>query len=309
MQLAGRQSKVVVTGLDNMESAPLQNVVASQRLDLLQTPLSPETTQGTGPPTLLYSTASILYRGQLGGRRAIFFHGEGDAEHEIVLRVDDTTARRFKDHEKLRVGEDSRLPKGYILFNILAGMEGIVPLIDSPTELVVYMDSATTQTFWAPVLEDAGRSPNRPFGNYWSLGTNSSIVVVGPYLVRSASYSQDNRQLDLVGDLRTDWPTYLGLFGEPPETRTITWNGMPIEPMVRSERGSTMRTFEVSSHLNRLNPFEPPVLDDWEYADSLPEVARDYDDSDWTIANHTETKLLAKPFFGENVLYGCDYGL
>lgn len=48
-----------------------------------------------------------------------------------------------------------------------------------------------------------------------------------------------------------------------------------------------------------------PQLTGWKYADSLPEVQAGFDDSKWTIANHTTTNIFLKPQFGDGrILYG-----
>ena len=56
--------------------------------------------------------------------------------------------------------------------------------------------------------------------------------------------------------------------------------------------------------------FSVPTLEDrqWQGADSLPEITRDFDDSEWTMANITSSTNPYKPHFGKYVLYGCDYG-
>jgi hypothetical protein len=46
----------------------------------------------------------------------------------------------------------------------------------------------------------------------------------------------------------------------------------------------------------------------WQYIDSLPEVQPGYDDSAWTVANHTTTTNTVQPFLTPVSLYASDYG-
>jgi len=52
-----------------------------------------------------------------------------------------------------------------------------------------------------------------------------------------------------------------------------------------------------------------PTLGNWKFADSLPEIQANFSDASWTIANHITTNIPYKPYYGDRVLYGCDYKL
>jgi hypothetical protein len=53
-----------------------------------------------------------------------------------------------------------------------------------------------------------------------------------------------------------------------------------------------------------------PQLSGWRYANSLPEIGVGFNDAGWIVADHTETNVPEKMWYGDGrVLYGCDYGL
>lgn len=52
-----------------------------------------------------------------------------------------------------------------------------------------------------------------------------------------------------------------------------------------------------------------PTFSDWAWADSLPEAAIDFDDSNWGIvADHTSTNATTLPLNGQVALVATDYG-
>lgn len=92
--------------------------------------------------------------------------------------------------------------------------------------------------------------------------------------------------------------------------RRVYWNGIPVDTMLQdapSTKDGVLR-FNVAPRL-RAADIKVPELVGWRYHDSLPEVQEGYDDSKWLTADNTTTNSPAKPYFGDKVLYGCDYGL
>ena len=77
----------------------------------------------------------------------------------------------------------------------------------------------------------------------------------------------------------------------------MTWNGEPValeETDIGSLRGSVTLP-------DALSDVTVPLLSDvdWVCADSLPELALDFDDSDWVVADKTSTGRPQKPFAGK----------
>ncbi|KAG8942338.1 hypothetical protein FRC04_003790 [Tulasnella sp. 424] len=281
--LDGRQSKIITTFLASPPTVePRQN-------------------------TLLYSTAAILFFGWMANREVLVLTGHSSQEHEfaVLLRNDSAVAPNPFLHTSYHPASDH-----YTIFHVLPGLTGIVPLHESKDQAIYFVDTQTSSTFWAPmmqVMEPGGHG----FQSFWSVGSNSSIIVSGPALVRSASFHTRHNQLNILGDLDPGADTYLTIIGTPLKTKSVCWNGQEIVPMESTKAGDSFK----SLFLLRPNPalqdldIQPLQLSNWEYANSLPEASPHFNDSNWVTANHTSTNLSQKPYSGRHVLYGCDYGL
>lgn len=267
--LAGRQSKVIVTDYT------------------------------FGSSKVLYATAQVLYAGCIGNRDVLFLYGDPNQEHEAALA--------FKGTPRIQAQGScihSSTSNDITTVSFLAGIEGLVTVWDSDEQLVLYSDTATAGTFWSPEIPASGGGD---FASYWQFGTNTSILVGGPYLVRNATIL--GTTLALQGDL------YEGvrlIVVAPDTVRMVTWNGVPVSAdanaaaVVTSIGGFSAQIFPSSLVVG----ISPPQLTDWRYADSLPEIRNFFSDANWTVANHTTTNIPFKPYYGDGrVLYGCDYAL
>ena len=260
-----------------------------------------------GSSKLLYSTAQIFYASTIDKRDVLFLHGDISQDHEATLVLTGTPNKVQNTQSSLIkfTTSNSSLASGNTIVSFLPGIEGLVTVWDSDRQLVLYADSVTAATFWSPVI--AGPS-NDPLANYWGLGTNESILVGGPYLVRDAKLSGST--LALRGDLKTD--VRLTLIA-PRNVRYITWNDQPV-----------FGDFSVASSLSSIGGFvgylrrrhsltsgiKVPKLTGWKFRDSLPEIQESFNDDTWAVANHTTTNIPLKPHYGDGrILYGCDYGL
>jgi hypothetical protein len=206
------------------------------------------------------------------------------------------------------------MAKGFSLVTITKGVAGLVTIWDSSEQIVLFADTDTAGTMWFPIIPISSLAIN-PFSNYWQFGTNQTVLVGGPYFVRSATLSAGGTALNLRGDLKDS--VRLILIGLPISVRSLTWNGQYVEAdlsMAISSSGATSSIVQSEfivphHHLPAVAPLEPPVLKEWRYANGLPEIDKEYLDSNWVLANHTFTNIPYKPYGIGTVLYGCDYGL
>ncbi|KAG0700935.1 glycoside hydrolase family 35 protein [Suillus ampliporus] len=265
--LAGRQSKIVVTDYSFGSSSKV-----------------------------LYSTAQVLYAGQIGGRDVLFLYGDSTSESEAALTFNGTP--RIQGG----AGVSTTSSNGVTTVNFLPGIQGLVTVWDSSEQLVLYSDADTAGTFWSPEIP---ASSSVEFANYWQFGTNTSILVGGPYLVRNATITGST--LALRGDLNES--VRLSVIA-PDDVKTVTWNGIPISndaaaASILTPQGGFSAQLQPSSAVLAI---APPALTDWRYADSLPEIQSGFSDANWTLADHTTTNIPFKPYYGDGrVLYGCDY--
>lgn len=247
-----------------------------------------------GSSKLLYSTASVFFAGRIGSKDTILFYGDSNQNHEIALKLSGQSTATLSSFVNHRSDESDIVDT----ITITRGFTGLLFLWESDTQVVLFSDAVTVTTFWAPVIPETRTTPTSPFSNYWQFGSNETILIGGPYLVRNASI--ENSTVHLSGDLNATVPLtvlasdYVDL---------LTWNGVPVPTTKR-------QSFLIGQlTMKDIKPIQPIELNTWKFADSLPEIQEQFSDTEWIVANHTTTNIIMPPTFGDGrVLYGCDYG-
>lgn len=257
--LAGRQSKVIVTDYS------------------------------FGDSKLLYSTPSIFFAGRIGSRDILFLFGDSTQTHEAALQLSPAAGVRTTS-ASVRF---SNAANGITTITFLAGIKGLVTVFESPSQIILFADPVTAASFWAPVIPGASQ-----LATYWQFGSNSTVLVGGPYLVRNATIQ--GSQLRLTGDLNASVPLTVIA---PNNVATVTWNGIIVSGLRASSQSSILRG--QLSMTARSSKVTVPTLTNWKFADSLPEIQANFSDAQWITANHTTTNIITKPLFGDGrVLYG-----
>ncbi|KAM5536288.1 hypothetical protein V8D89_010065 [Ganoderma adspersum] len=248
---------------------------------------------------LLYTTASIFFAGTIGTRDS----------HEFAFAQAGTGTRAASP--RIKFPQASSASGHYATVAVLpqSGSEsdaesaGLLTIWDSDEQLVLFADPATTATFWAPAVRHPTSNGNTVAGleNFWQFGTNATVLVGGPHLVRNATLSRDSTTLALRGDLNASVALTVVA---PPSVRAVSWNGKAVD--VRGDgRGVLRGRLERSGDVERVRE-RVPKLEGWRFKDSLPEVRPGFDDAGWAVADHTTTNIFLKPVFGDGrVLYGA----
>ncbi|KAJ3511125.1 hypothetical protein NLJ89_g4278 [Agrocybe chaxingu] len=240
-------------------------------------------TFGAHNTKILYSTAEIMTWTTIGTKDYIVFYAPSGQSGETVFHLTSPVLDLSNTPSV-----SARFQEGLLTLNYVTGGTQFVEVKDGDTTLVIgIMDKATANNWHAPIISQPGN-----FGSFFSIGTNSSILVEGPYLLRTAS---------ITGDLNGTTPiTAIA----PPEVSKISWNDHDI-PTSKNEASG----FLVASLPGA--PAQPslPILSKWKVAGSLPEIDPDFDDSsfittDQTSTNYTDLPVLA----GDRVLYSQQYG-
>jgi Beta-galactosidase, domain 2/Beta-galactosidase, domain 3 len=253
-----------------------------------------------GTSRLLYSTAQVFFAGKIGSRDVVFLYGDSDQEHEAALSLKGTPRPQILSTNI----PFTRFGVNHTIVNLLAGIRGLITIWDSDQQLVLFSDTDTAGTFWSPVIVT---DTVDTFKHYWQIGSNTSILVGGPYLVRSASIR--GSELELRGDLKDD--VRLTVIG-PSNIRSIKWNGIPVAPDVSARpKINSLGVFTGQLRTKeRATAISVPTLSHWKFADSLPEIREAFSDKKWTVANHTRTNIPFRPHYTDGrILYGCDYQL
>ena len=246
---------------------------------------------------LLYSTATVFFAGQIGSRDVLFLSGDSDQQHEFAVFLNNGSS--VASDTRIQTSQSASLG-GETTIAVLGNLTGLLTVFESDSQLVLFGDSDTAGTFFSPVIP---ASEKGDFSHYWQFGSNASVLVGGPYLVRNATISEDGSALSLWGDLSED--VELTVFA-PDKVEAVEWNGRVVGSL-ESKSGKLVGKLELEG---KEGDVVLPALSDWRFANSLPEIQDGFDDRSWTIANKTSTNSPFKPFYGDGrVLYGCDYQL
>ena len=243
-----------------------------------------------GKRSLLYSTAEVLTAAVV------------DDQEVLVLWVPNGESAEFaiKDYSSYRKPKVVRACSGCEVTFQPPGEDGSltvnfqqeagISIVDFEGFRVVLVDRGVAWKTYVPKLS------NDPLA-----GLDKNIIVHGPHLVRSAAIKGDT--LELRGD--TDYETDLKVHA-PAKVSRVSWNGALVKHVSRKDRvleaelpGPRLVASDVLSQLN--------APGGWSYADTLPEISPEYDDSKWIVANKTETAIPNKPETLP-VLYSEDYG-
>ncbi|KAL4244519.1 glycosyl hydrolase 35 family protein [Abortiporus biennis] len=254
---------------------------------------------------VLYSTASVFFAGVIDGRDVLFIFGDSDQSHELAVAFSGNGVRSAQSDVRFSTQAG---PSGFTTVTFLPGIKGLVTVWESSSQLVLYSDPVTAASFWAPTIAFT-TSPSK-LENFFQFGSNDTVLVGGPYLVRNATITRAG-QLALRGDLNTS--AILTVIA-PSTVKTVSWNGeiIPVDfaPSASGSgrRSSIIRTGKANMKISSKS-INVPTLEGWKFADSLPEIQANFSDADWIVADHTSTNITRKPTFGDGrILYGCDYG-
>ena len=243
---------------------------------------------------LLYTTASIFFAGTIGARDVLFVFGDADQSHELALTLTGSGTRASSSRVHFA---KSTFDRALTTITIQPGSKGLITLHDSPTQLVLFADPVTAATFWAPAVRTSSSATVPGLESYFQFGTNTTVLVGGPNLVRNATLSGNGKTLALRGDLNASVPLTVVA---PPAVTAVTWNGASVSVRRDAARGVLTGQLE-----QLVSSVKVPSLGGWKFKDSLPEVQTGFDDSSWVVADHTSTNISLKPQFGDGrVLYG-----
>lgn len=236
-----------------------------------------------GDHTLLYSSADIATYGIFDGTVAL----------ALYLKVGQTGEFAFKNETGLTytVYGSSDLTTSN---SSTAGQAFTYTQEPGPTfvkfsngVLVYLLDQQTAWSLWAP---------STSADVYGSAGER--ILILGSYLVRSASISDGVLQVSGDNNVTSTIEAYVGSTA----ISSIAWNGITL-----NATKTAYGTYTATIPGTESRSISLPSLDTWQSADSLPEAQPSFDDSSWTVANKTTTKAYIAPYTLP-VLFSSDYG-
>ncbi|KAI1417373.1 glycoside hydrolase family 35 protein [Hypoxylon sp. FL1857] len=242
---------------------------------------------------LVYCTAEIFTWAQdaSGKRTLILYGGEGELHEFAVDLTTLTTSAQI-------IPNDASVKIQIIDSNILVVQWEVSPdrkilkLGDDLEVLLLWRNDA--YNYWVTELP-----AEAPIANY-SSPSKSTVIVKGPYLVRTAAL--DGETLRLTGDI--NGTTDIELIYEPTgKVKAMSFNNKPLCGKRNGDGKLTARL-----------DFQAPELIlpnfaslDWKYIDSLPEIQPSYDDSKWVTCGNPSTNN-PQVLHTLTSLYASDYG-
>ncbi|KAF8645087.1 hypothetical protein AX16_008145 [Volvariella volvacea WC 439] len=244
---------------------------------------------GKSNSKILYSTAEVTTWTTIGATDYIILYSPAGQTGETAFIFASSPTVDISDAS----GAAFTFADGVMILNYtLNGVHFVKITSEGANLVVVLMDKASANSWHSSIIPG-----NNEWGNFFSIGTNETVLIGGPYIVRTAQISRD--KLVLTGDLNgTTTIEYIA----PNTVTSLSWNGLSI-PVKKTGRGSFVGT------LAGANRLPLPTLNKWKVASSLPEILPGFDDSGFTEATLTSTNYTnLPPLSGNHVLYSQQYG-
>lgn len=243
---------------------------------------------------MIYSSAEIYTHTKSGGKRVLILYGLAGETHELAFSS--SLGRPFVE------GGSVKIQKRKSAFVVRWEVTAKRKVLHYGSKLDVYLLWRNEAfNYWTLQLE----SPEQ-IGNYTSQSKEVVIAKAG-YLLRTAVKSGSS--LRLTGDLNST--ADLEILTSTRGVRNVYFNDKKLR-LSRSKYG------RVTAALKYEAPsFDLPDLASlrWKYINSLPEIRKDYDDSDWRDASNTETNNTVRDDAGNvfqlktpTSLIASDYG-
>ncbi|KAJ7212285.1 glycoside hydrolase family 35 protein [Mycena pura] len=239
---------------------------------------------GQSKATILYSTAEIMTWTTIDQTDFIIFYAPAGQTGETSFLFDSAPTVNLSGLS----GVSSTFSNDTLVLNYVLNGSAFIPITQGRTKIVaIILDKATANQWHAPLIAASGT-----FGNHFSIGTNETVLVSGPYVLRTAAISTDT--LSLTGDL--NGTTSVEIIA-PSSVSKLLWNNVAV-PIRKTTRGS------FTAQLQGAATIALPTLDssNWKVSGSLPEIDPDFDDSNFTVADLTMTNVRC--FFPHASFYG-----
>ena len=244
---------------------------------------------------LIYSSAEIYTHGKNGAKRVLVLYGIVGETHELAFSSN--LGKPSVEGGPVKIG---RKGSTYVVQWDVSAKRKILHYGNNLDVYLLWRNEAFK--YWTLQLE---LPP--PISNYTSQ-TKETVIAKAGYLLRTATRS--GKSLHLTGDLNST--STLEILAGAQDVKEVHFNGKRLH-LTRSSHGRLTATLEYLGPSMRV-----PDLTKlrWKYIDSLPEIKPEYDDSEWTIADNTQTNNTVRDEATGNVfslktptsLIASDYG-
>ena len=227
-----------------------------------------------GAQKLLYSTSELMTSATIGARDVIVLYGDRDTAGETVLRINGPRNVHVLDGvaDVEKTSDQLRLNYTHAGITRIWVTGGAKPL------LIFIADRKATERIWR---QETSHGP---------------VLLIGSHLLRTAAIRGST--LTLTGDGDEDGATEIFA---PPVT-SVTWNGASLQVRHKHQEDGG-----IAVSLPTATPVSLPKLDAWRSREGAPEIAKDFDDHAWRVADLTKSSSVTAPV-SNPVLLADDYG-
>jgi hypothetical protein len=230
---------------------------------------------------LIYSSADIYTHGTDGAKRVLIIYGLAGETHELAF-----SSKLGKPSVE---GGSVKVEKKGSTYVVQWDVSAKRKVLHYGNKLDVYLLWRNEAfKYWTLQLESPA-----PIGNYTSQ-TKETVIAKAGYLLRTATRSE--KSLYLTGDLNST--SSLEILAGAKNVKTVHFNGKPLD-ITRAPHGRLTAKLKYSRPSLKIPDLTKLC---WAYIDSLPEIKSGYDDTEWTIADNTETNNTVRDEPAGNVL-------
>ncbi|KAI0886184.1 glycoside hydrolase family 35 protein [Annulohypoxylon maeteangense] len=247
-----------------------------------------------GGVNLIYSTAEIFtWARDTSGKRTLILYGGADEVHEFAIDLTNLTRVSAETKFNDKNVKIQKIHSNTLVVQWKVSTERrILNLSDDLEVLLLWRNDAFN--YWVAELP-----AEAPVANY-SSPSKSTVVVKGPYLVRTAAIVEET--LRLTGDINRT--VDIELIYEPTgKVKALSFNDETLQGSLNGDGKLTARL-----------DFQAPEITlpnfatlEWKYIDSLPETQISYDDSAWVTCDIPSTNN-PQSLLTPTSLYASDYG-
>jgi beta-galactosidase GanA len=225
-----------------------------------------------GAQKLSYSTSELMTSAAIGGSDVMILYGDHASSGETVLSIE---GRR---EVRVLAGtvDIDRGPHELRLNYVHSGLAKVLVTGGKRPLILLIADREATRRIWR---QETSQGP---------------VVMVGSHLLRTAAL--DHRTLTLTGD--GDEDRTAEIFAPP--MSSLMWNGVVL-------KGHPEADGALGVSLPSPVPVALPKLEDWRRREGAPEIAKDFDDSAWRVADLRQSTSIT-PSWSQPVLMADDYG-
>ncbi|KAG9081614.1 hypothetical protein FS749_007538 [Ceratobasidium sp. UAMH 11750] len=244
---------------------------------------------GNSQTRMLYSTAEVMTWTTIDNVDYLILYAGKNQTGETALVLPSAAQINLHDSSTVQAAYNSTAGILYLNYTlsgssfVSVGSNLVVAILEKPVAL----------SWHAPVIAGQGAH-----GKFYGIGSNETVLVGGPYLVRDATISGST--LALSGDL--NGTTTIEVMA-PKRITTITWN-KARQPWTTTSYGSHIAVVAgISGNITL------PKLENWKVINNLPEIDPGFDDSGFVTCDQVTTNYTNLPPLNAGpVLYSQQYG-